>query len=400
MTTGVILCRCNKMMENVAWGDVAEFLKKKKDVADILILEMACSPQGQKSIINFIEDNKINQLVIAACSPLVKGGLFQSLVNQTGIPNQLLEIVNIREQCSWALQDPDSVLKNVKIKLNMALRKLSKTIDMGHWTINKAYINILKCDKCKRCIEECPNNAMQLGSDGYPIIDGNKCVKCGVCVGGCPMGVISLPNFRLEEINGMIEEASKSKIEPLIIGFFCPHAYEELDAVCAKGCPGLANLNIIYVPCSGSVNMKLVNDALSTGIDGIIIAGCEHSQCQIRKGNEYAKKRIANQQETLEEMFLEKERLIYMSFDENYTPSAEINTNTCSVCRNCETVCPFKAISYSQEQNKMVIDSQGCRCCGTCAVSCPSGSIKLPEYSDKEILSTIDLLLEEGYYAQ
>lgn len=397
MTTGVILCRCNGMMDNLAWEEIAEFLQNKKNVEAILMLDMACSPQGQQSVKDFIEDKEIDKLVAAACSPLVKGKVFEELAYQAGIPRQLLEIVNLREQCSWAISESVLSLEKAKIKLNMSLKRLSKAKDIGHWNINKAYINTLKCDKCKRCIEECPNKAINLDSNGYPAVDGNKCVKCGVCLGGCPLGVISLPNFRLEEINGMIEEAAKSKNEPSVLGFFCPHAYEEIDVISAKGSSGMVNLNIIPVPCSGAVNMTLVNDALSAGIDGIIIAGCEHSQCQQRKGNEYAKKRIANQQETLEEMFLEKERLIYMSFDENYTPSADINENTCSRCRSCESVCPFKAISYSRETGKMIVNDKACRCCGTCSAACPSGSIKLPTFSDEEILSTIDLLLGEGF---
>ncbi|KJS21971.1 MAG: hypothetical protein VR72_07695 [Clostridiaceae bacterium BRH_c20a] len=397
MTVGVILCRCNGMMENLDWVAIADFLNKKKDVVDTLILDIACSPQSQQDMVEFIESQKIDRFVAAACSPLVKGGLFQALARKMGMPNQHLEQVNIREQCSWAIQESGPALENAKIKLNMALKRLSKVKDLGHWQFNKAYINTLRCDKCKRCIEECPNEAISLGVDGFPFVDGNKCVKCGVCLGGCPLGIISLPNFRLEEINGMIEEAAKSKSKPNLIGLFCPHAYEEADVVSAKGCPGLANLNVISVPCSGAVNMALVNDALATGIDGVIIAGCEHSQCQLRRGNDYAKKRIANQQETLEEMFLEKERLIYMAFDENYTSSAEIDDKICSKCGICEHVCPFRAISYSPEEDRMFINPQGCRSCGTCSASCPAGAVKLPEACDEEIMGAIDLLIGEGY---
>lgn len=397
MAMGVVLCRCNGMMDNIDWVAITNFLNKKKDVVNTLILDMACSPQAQQDMVEFIVNKKIERLVVAACSPLVKGDLFQAFTYKMGIPKQYLEQVNIREQCSWAIQESDIALDNAKIKLNMALKRLSKAKDIGHWQFNKAYINKLKCDKCKRCIEECPNEAISLGINGFPFVDENKCVKCGVCLGGCPLGVISLSNFRLEEINGMIEEAAKSKSKPNLIGFFCPHAYEEVDLVSAKGCPKLANLNIISVPCSGAVNMTLVNDALAVGIDGVIIAGCEHSQCQLRKGNDYARKRIANHQVTLEEMFLEKERLIYMAFNENYTFSAEIDDKICSRCGMCVHVCPFKAISYSLEKDVIVVNPRGCRSCGTCTVSCPAGAVKLPEGCDQEILSAIDLLAGEGY---
>lgn len=396
MAMGVVLCRCKGLIENLDLDWLREYLSKKKDVVKVLILDLGCSPQGQQEILDLIKTRDIDRLVVAACSPLVKGDLFRSLVHKAGVSYQLLELVNLREQCAWAIPDANLALENAKIKLDMAVKRLAKAKDIGHWQLNNAYINTLRCDKCKRCIEECPNEAITLGSDGFPEINENKCEKCGVCLGGCPLGVISLPDFRLEEINGMIEEAAKSKNEPAIIGFFCPHAYEEVDTVAVSGCLQLANLHIIPVPCSGAVNMTLVNDALSNGIDGIIIAGCEHSQCQLRKGNEFAKKRIANQQETLEEMFLEKERLEYMAFDENYTPSAEINEKICSRCQICIQVCPFQAISYSREDNTMQVNPQGCRCCGTCTATCPAGAINIPEASDEEIMGTIDLLLREG----
>ncbi|MFZ5942710.1 MAG: hydrogenase iron-sulfur subunit [Bacillota bacterium] len=396
MTTGVILCRCKGLIDNLDFASLEEAISKRKDVDEVLTLDLGCSPTGQEKTLGFIKERKVDRLVVAACSPLVKGDLFLALANEAGLPQQLLEAVNLREHCAWAIADGKKAMENARVKIAMAVRKLSKAKDIGQWSLNSAFINTLKCDKCKRCIEECPNEAMQLGQDGFPRVDEKKCVRCGVCAGGCPLGVISLPNFRLEEINAMIEEAAKSKVEPSLVGFLCPHAYEEVDSAAAKGCSPMANLNIIQVPCSGAVNMTLVNDALSNGVDGIIIAGCEQSQCQLRKGNEYAKKRILNQQETLEEMFLEKQRLEYMAFDENYTPSAEINSNICSKCGICIQVCPFKAISYSPGESKIQINPQGCRCCGTCSAACPSGAVSLPEAGDEEIMGTIDLLLGEG----
>lgn len=396
MTTGVILCRCNGMIDNLDFLQLEEFLSKKKNVEKVLTLELACSPGAQKEIINLIKNTDIDRLIVAACTPLVKGDLFLSLAHEAGLPGQLLELVNLREQCGWAVPNGEQALEKAKLILTMALKRLAKAQDVGQWLKKSAYINTLKCDKCKRCIEECPNEAISLGERGYPEVNSDKCEKCGVCLGGCPLGVISLPNFRLEEINGMIEAAAKAKNEPAIVGFFCPHAYEEADTVAASGAPQLANIHIIKVPCSGAVNMTLVNDALSNGIDGIIIAGCEHSQCQLRKGNDYAKKRISNQQETLEEMFLEKERLAYMAFDENYTPSAEINSELCSRCRVCLQVCPFQALSYSHEEDKIIINTKACRCCGTCSATCPGCAISVPGATDEEILGTIDLILGEG----
>ena len=56
--------------------------------------------------------------------------------------------------------------------------------------------------------------------------------------------------------------------------------------------------------CLGSMNLVWIADALSKGIDGILLLGCKHGddyQCHFIKGSELANIRMSKIQETLEQ---------------------------------------------------------------------------------------------------
>ena len=70
-------------------------------------------------------------------------------------------------------------------------------------------------------------------------------------------------------------------------------------------------MRVIPVRCLGSVNMVWIADALSRGIDGIMLIGCKYGddyQCHFIKGSELANRRLENVKETLKRLQLESER--------------------------------------------------------------------------------------------
>jgi len=69
---------------------------------------------------------------------------------------------------------------------------------------------------------------------------------------------------------------------------------------------------VIPVRCLGSVNTVFIADALSKGIDGILLIGCKYGedyQCHFIRGSELANRRMENVGETLQRLMLEKERV-------------------------------------------------------------------------------------------
>ncbi|MEW6545737.1 MAG: hydrogenase iron-sulfur subunit [Bacillota bacterium] len=174
-------------------------------------------------------------------------------------------------------------------------------------------IDKTKCDKCKRCMEECPFGAWYWDDTGYPAPDLAKCRQCGICQGGCPMRAISLKNFTIKQVASMIEAVDASfpgKEQPVVLAFLCANdAYPCADLAGQKGYSYPPNVLSIRVPCAGSVNVAWVTDALTSGIDGVIICGCSADQCHFVRGSDLARTRLENMRETLQRMLIEPERV-------------------------------------------------------------------------------------------
>jgi quinone-modifying oxidoreductase subunit QmoB len=70
----------------------------------------------------------------------------------------------------------------------------------------------------------------------------------------------------------------------------------------------------------GAVNTVWIADALSRGIDGVILIGCRKGddyQCHYIRGSELADTRMTNVQETLDRLTLEPERVKILELARN-----------------------------------------------------------------------------------
>ena len=98
--------------------------------------------------------------------------------------------------------------------------------------------------------------------------------------------------------------------EPRIIGFYCSWSSQTgVDSAGIEGASYPANLRLIRVMCSGSVDPEVIIEAFKKGADGVLILGCHLGNCHYRNGNYHALRRSLLLQKTLEQFGLEKERL-------------------------------------------------------------------------------------------
>ncbi len=70
---------------------------------------------------------------------------------------------------------------------------------------------------------------------------------------------------------------------------------------------------------------------------------------------------------------------------------ARVNTDLCSGCGVCESICPYgaiKVINKVAEVNEVL-----CEGCGACAAACPVGAIQLRNFRDDQIISMIQAVL-------
>ncbi len=85
----------------------------------------SCSEAGQKEILDDITANRLNRVVIAACSPKMHELTFRRLLAEAGLNPYFLEIVNIREQCSWVhALDPQAAAAKALDLIGMGVAKV------------------------------------------------------------------------------------------------------------------------------------------------------------------------------------------------------------------------------------------------------------------------------------
>lgn len=180
-------------------------------------------------------------------------------------------------------------------------------------------VNKTKCDQCKRCMEECPFSSFVFDEKEFPTPDLARCRQCGNCMGSCPLAVISLNNNTIKQMAVQIEAINTSfmgKNEPVILALLCENdAHKAARAAVDQGLPVPPNAIIIKVSCAGSVNNALLADAISLGIDGILIAGCKDDQCHYIRGNQLVQKRSGDLSEKLKTMMIEPERVRFVSLE-------------------------------------------------------------------------------------
>ncbi|UCD92522.1 MAG: hydrogenase iron-sulfur subunit [Methanobacteriota archaeon] len=95
--------------------------------------------------------------------------------------------------------------------------------------------------------------------------------------------------------------ATDAPFEPNIIAFccnWCSYAGADLAGVSRMQYP--PNIKIIRVMCSGRVEPSFIIDALESGVDGVLVAGCHIGDCHYVSGNEKAEKRAKMVSELLD----------------------------------------------------------------------------------------------------
>jgi len=88
--------------------DVEVVVKFASDLPNVVLAKSykyMCSNPGQEMISQDIKENKLNRIVVAACSPNMHERTFRNALRSAGLNQYLLEMANIREQCSWVHTD-------------------------------------------------------------------------------------------------------------------------------------------------------------------------------------------------------------------------------------------------------------------------------------------------------
>ncbi len=102
---GIFVCHCGANIGRVVnVPEVVEYASKLPNVVHSQEQLFSCTTNSAKEIIDTIHEKDLNRVIIAACSPRTLEPLFRDTLQEAGLNPYLLEMVNIREHCSWVHQ--------------------------------------------------------------------------------------------------------------------------------------------------------------------------------------------------------------------------------------------------------------------------------------------------------
>jgi heterodisulfide reductase subunit A len=117
--------------------------------------------------------------------------------------------------------------------------------------------------------------------------------------------------------------------------------------------------------------------------DGVFVCGLAHYPKDIGETIAQARAAAGRVATVLSKDSLESEGKI-----------SSIRADLCCGCQTCISVCAYNAIELDVEKNVAVINETLCKGCGACAASCRSGAVDLNGFSNEQILSMLDVLVQ------
>ena len=321
---GVFVCWCGtNIAGTVDVSVVSEALKNEPGVVYSTDYQYMCSQAGQDLIKNAVKEYNLTGIVVCSCSPRMHENTFRKTASAAGLNPYMVEIANIREQCSW-------VHKDIKIGTE-------KAIILGRAAIAKLHLNAPltagESPVTKRALVigggiAGIQTALDIAEAGFPVDIVEKQPTIGGKMAQLDKTFPTLDCAACILTPKMVEAGSHDKINI--------YAYSQVEEV--KGFVGNFEVKI-------RKKARFVKEDLCTGC-GICTEKCP----QKKVPNEF-------------NLGMDNRSAIYIPFAQAVPKIATIDPNACTKlktgkCGLCERVCTAKAIDYTQ-QDQIIEEKYG-----------------------------------------
>ncbi len=138
---GVFVCHCGINISSTV--DVAAVKEYAKGLPNVVLAEDAlftCSQDSQRRMRDIIVENRLNRVVVAACTPRTHEPLFQETLREAGLNRHLFEMANIRDQCAWVHQgEPEEATRKAKdlVRMSVAKARLLEPLPQKNLDVNR-----------------------------------------------------------------------------------------------------------------------------------------------------------------------------------------------------------------------------------------------------------------------
>ncbi|MBN2529043.1 MAG: CoB--CoM heterodisulfide reductase iron-sulfur subunit A family protein [Deltaproteobacteria bacterium] len=122
---GVFICRCSdNIASKVDVEKLAMELRQWGDVAFVETHALLCAAYGQAFLEHRLKKSHVSRVVVAACSPKDHEHTFQKCMTNAGKNRFLLQMANIREQCTWVTPRSIDAYRKSRSLIKAAIRRV------------------------------------------------------------------------------------------------------------------------------------------------------------------------------------------------------------------------------------------------------------------------------------
>ena len=349
---GVFVCHCGtNIAATVDVKAVAEALGREPSVALSVEYQYMCSEAGQNMIKDAIKEYGLTGIVVCSCSPRMHEATFRKTATAAGLNPYMVEIANIREQCSW-------IHKNVE-------EATEKAIILGRAAIAKVLLNA-------------------------PLTAGESpVVKRALVIGGGIAGIQTA--LDIAEAGYEVDIVEKN---PTIGGKMTQidKTFPTLDCAACILTPKM-------VDCAQNENIKIYSYSEVEAVSGFV----GNFSVKIKKKARYVDetkctgcglctekcpvKNVPNEFN----MGMDNRRAIYIPFAQAVPKIATIDADHCNMLKNgkcgvCAKICSVGAIDYKQEDQ--IIEEKY----GAIVVATGFNPIKVDKYDEYAYSQSKDVI--------
>ena len=312
---GVFVCWCgSNIAATVDVQAVSDALAREPGVVFSTNYQYMCSQAGQDMIQEKIKEYGLTGVVVCSCSPRMHEATFRKTCEKAGLNPYMVEIANIREQCSWIHKDKETGTEKAiilgraaiaKVQLNAPLTAGTSPVTKRALVIGGGIAGI--------------QTALDIADAGFPVDIVEKKPTIGGKMTQIDKTFPTLDCAACILTPKMVDAAQNENIRII--------SYAEVEEV--KGFVGNFNVKI-------RKKARFVDETKCTGC-GLCTEKCP----QKKVPNEF-------------NLGLDNRRAIYIPFAQAVPKVATIDPNYCTMlktgkCGVCSKVCTAGAIDYTQK---------------------------------------------------
>ncbi|MBQ9026369.1 MAG: CoB--CoM heterodisulfide reductase iron-sulfur subunit A family protein, partial [Methanobrevibacter sp.] len=307
---GVFLCECGGNISDIV--DLDE-VKSALDVEVIEQFENICSLNGRKIIRDAIIDHHLDRVVVAACSPISHEKTFQDYVKP--LNPYLMDMANIREQCSWVHDDKQKATKKAITLINASIEKVKQSDEVnpiycqipedvavigGGIAGMNAALSLARQGKKVTIIEQSPSLGGHMAKIGKVFSPVKIAEECGMCL-----------------------------LNPILN-----------DLVWNDNITVLTNAKVVDASRrAGTYNLIVEQSPRFVDPDKCIACGNCTDVCEVEVPDDW------NEGLTLR-------KAIYRPFGQSYPEAYVIDSEFCTKCGDCKRQCMMDAITLREKPEK------------------------------------------------